>query len=101
MQTTDTCGNAEMLFDEDGVRNDPRLGGEFKVDLLIALGNSTGLQIANLSRDLPYLPHWNHPKTARWAAVTPYVRLLYSVCPTLEPNFASARVLRMRGIHAQ
>ncbi len=33
-------------FDEDGLRNDPRLGGEFQVDLLVALGNSTGLQIA-------------------------------------------------------
>jgi peptide/nickel transport system substrate-binding protein len=34
-------------FDEDGLRNDPRLGGEFRVELLVALGNSTGLQIAN------------------------------------------------------
>ena len=33
-------------FDEDGLRNDPRLGGEFQVDLLVALGNSSALQIA-------------------------------------------------------
>jgi peptide/nickel transport system substrate-binding protein len=35
-------------FDEDGLRNDPRLGGEFIVELLTAVGNDTGQKIAEL-----------------------------------------------------
>ena len=38
-------------FDEDGLRNDPRLGGEFIVELLTAVGNETAKKIAALFRE--------------------------------------------------